>query len=80
MKKWRDLSYELHETSMNLKNEFQETSLAATLNLRDSTSAMGNDKRSAFEESDEGNATEDVQVEYPPDSKSTDINQSPYAS
>ena len=33
MRKWKDLSNELHETTVTLKNEFQETSLAATLNL-----------------------------------------------
>ena len=33
MKKWKDLSNELHETTVTLKNEFQETSFAATLNL-----------------------------------------------
>ena len=34
MKKWRDLSNELHETTVTLKNEFQETSLgAATFSL-----------------------------------------------
>ena len=33
LKKWKDISHELHETSVTLKNEFQETSLAATLNF-----------------------------------------------
>ena len=34
LKKWRDLSNELHETTVTFKNECQETSLvAATINL-----------------------------------------------
>ena len=33
LKKWKDISNELHETTVTLKNEFQETTLAATLNF-----------------------------------------------
>ena len=33
LKKWRDLGNELHETTVSLKNGFQETTLAATFNL-----------------------------------------------
>ena len=51
MRKWKDLSNELHETTVTLKNEFQETSLAATLNLGAQTTT--DEKISLIEEPEE---------------------------
>ena len=59
MKKWRDLSNELHETTVTFKNEFQETSLvAATINLVGSN--LSEDKTSVTSKP-EVNVTEEIE-------------------
>ena len=61
LKKWKDLSNELHETTVTLKNEFQETSLAATLNL--GAGNVGEDKSSLIEEPEKDEIMEIKDVE-----------------
>ena len=51
LKKWRDLSNELHEKTVTFKNECQETSLvAATINLVGSN--LSEDKTSVTSKAD----------------------------
>ena len=59
MKKWRDISHDIHETTVNLANEFQETSLAATFNF--SGSDLSEDKTSTLSKSEVNGKTEGLE-------------------
>ena len=71
MKKWKYLSNELHETTLSLKNEFQETSLAATLNL--GSSNVNDDKMSSVLKPDISITTETVESDNHPPSDENNL-------
>ena len=56
--KWKNISKEVQETTVTLKNEFQDSSLAATLNLVGSSSSE--EKTSSLSKSDINEETEEM--------------------
>ena len=59
LKKWRDISNDIHETTVTLANEFQEASLAATFNF--SGQNVSEDKTSVVSRQEVNNKTEEIQ-------------------
>ena len=56
--KWKNISKEVQETTVTLKNEFQDSSLAATLNLVGSSSSE--EKTSSLSKSDVNEETAEM--------------------
>ena len=56
--KWKNISKEVQETTVTLKNEFQDSSLAATFNLVGSASSE--EKTSSLSKSDINEETEEM--------------------
>ena len=56
--KWKNISKEVQETTVTLKNEFQDSSLAATFNLVGSS--LSEEKTSSLSKSDINEETEEM--------------------
>ena len=69
--KWKNISKEVQETTVTLKNEFQDSSLAATFNLVGSTSSE--EKTSSLSKSDVNEETEEIILAEDNDNQQTSL-------
>ena len=69
--KWKNISKEVQETTVTLKNEFQDSSLAATFNLVGSS--LSEEKTSSLSKSDINEETEEMILAEDNDNQETNL-------